>query len=246
MIIKNDLQTIIEKYHLKGLIEQVKWSIDKNKRLYISFSSPNKEMIGNLEYNNFPFDLGDIVIFNTSQLLKFLSVTNGSLLLNTTKTHKIATKLKISDNKFTISYPLAEPGLIRSEPRYNGSEEYDVEIEITEEIISSLIKAKSALKESDVLLVRYDEGIEGETQIEFLFGGDTDHSSKISYVIAEVTMKNKLLKSFNYSAEMVSNIISSNKKIEYGKININQDGIMKFSFNDSNINVVYYLVPRDI
>ncbi len=45
MIPKLELQAIIEKYHLKGLIENVKWEIDSNKKLTVNFMAPTREMV---------------------------------------------------------------------------------------------------------------------------------------------------------------------------------------------------------
>jgi len=44
MISKLQLQAIIEKYHLNGQIENVKWEIDANGKLTINFTAPTREM----------------------------------------------------------------------------------------------------------------------------------------------------------------------------------------------------------
>jgi len=54
MISKLQLQAIIEKYHLNGQIENVKWEIDANKKLTINFTAPTREMLGTVTYNGFP------------------------------------------------------------------------------------------------------------------------------------------------------------------------------------------------
>lgn len=53
MISKHDLQSVIGKYHLNGLVESVKWTIEDNA-LNIDFQSPNKDMIGHVNHTNFP------------------------------------------------------------------------------------------------------------------------------------------------------------------------------------------------
>lgn len=55
MISKLELQSVIEKYHLNGLIENVKWEVDKNKQLTINFMSPTREMLGRVVYNGFHY-----------------------------------------------------------------------------------------------------------------------------------------------------------------------------------------------
>lgn len=44
MINKVELQSIISKYYLNGLVEVVKWDVKSNK-INIKFTSPTKEMI---------------------------------------------------------------------------------------------------------------------------------------------------------------------------------------------------------
>ena len=58
MISKLQLQAIIEKYHLNGQIENVKWEIDANGKLTINFTAPTREMLGTVIYNG----LGSILI----------------------------------------------------------------------------------------------------------------------------------------------------------------------------------------
>ena len=66
MISKLELQSVIEKYHLNGLIENVKWEINKNKQLTINFMSPTREMLGRVTYTDFPLLESSIGISNTT------------------------------------------------------------------------------------------------------------------------------------------------------------------------------------
>ena len=61
MISKLDLQSIINKYYLDGLNEAVKWEI-KDKNLNIKFTSPSREMIGEVNFNGFKLKDSNIEI----------------------------------------------------------------------------------------------------------------------------------------------------------------------------------------
>ena len=87
MISKLDLQSIINKYYLSGLNETVKWDI-KDKNLNIKFTSPTREMIGEVNYNSFKLEDSTVGISNTTQLLKLIGITSGDLLLSYTKNNK--------------------------------------------------------------------------------------------------------------------------------------------------------------
>ena len=86
MINKSKLQSIISKYYLNGLVQSVRWETKENK-LSISFTSENKDIAGDLMFENSPVEDSEIAIFDTSQLNKLISVTNGELLLTLEKEH---------------------------------------------------------------------------------------------------------------------------------------------------------------
>ena len=54
MIQKLELTAAISKYYLNGMNESVIWDI-KDNILNVKFSSPSKEMLGNISFHNFPF-----------------------------------------------------------------------------------------------------------------------------------------------------------------------------------------------
>ena len=88
MINKTKLQSIISKYYLNGLVQSVRWLTENNK-LSISFVSENKDICGDLICNTSPVEDSEIAIFDTAQLNRLISVTNGELLLTLEKQHKI-------------------------------------------------------------------------------------------------------------------------------------------------------------
>ena len=134
MISKLELQSVIEKYHLNGLIENVKWEVNKNKQLTINFMSPTREMLGKVVYNGFPLPESTIGINNTTQLDKLLAITSGDLVLDYVKEGKIITKLLIADEQFNLNYALSDLLTIPKPGEYNGPEEYNVETKLDNEI----------------------------------------------------------------------------------------------------------------
>ena len=107
MIDKLDLVSIISKYHLGGMVKAVRWNI-KNNHLGIGFNSPSMEMIGNLEYKDFPLEDATIAISDTTQLSKLVGITNGYLNLEFVKQNKLPIQLIIADNQYTLNYALAD------------------------------------------------------------------------------------------------------------------------------------------
>jgi hypothetical protein len=56
---KQLLVSVIEKYHLNGIHEKVKWNV-KDKKIQILFTSATKDLAGSIEVDG--FDLDDCVI----------------------------------------------------------------------------------------------------------------------------------------------------------------------------------------
>jgi len=239
MISKLELQSVIEKYHLNGLIENVKWEVDKNKQLTINFMSPTREMLGRVVYNGFPLPESAIGINNTTQLDKLLAITSGDLVLDYVKENKIITKLLIADEQFNLNYALSDLLTIPKPGEYNGPEEYNVETKLDNEIISALVKAKNALTNSENVVVKPDT-----LGLGFTFGGDVEYANKVSYYIQNIT-PSEVDFELTYNSNLLKEILVNNKDMENGTLHVNNNGLMKIMFNGKNIQSVYYIVAKE-
>lgn len=246
MIQKLELQSVINKYYLNGLVEATKWEI-KGKKLSIKYTSPTKEMVGEVTHTNFTLEDSTIGISNTSQLLKLISITGGDILLSYVKNNKVFTKLIISDNQFTVNYTLADTLTIPKTGAYTGPEEYNLETSIDKEVILALIKAKSALEDSKTVMLKPTTDMEGEFLLELVFGGDIEYSNKVSYYIPNF-VKNNVPYDFSlgFNSDLLKEILVVNKDAEKAKISINLEGLMKLEFETTNIKSTYYLVQKEI
>jgi hypothetical protein len=239
MISKLELQSVIEKYHLNGLIENVKWEVDKNKQLTINFMSPTREMLGRVVYNGFPLPESAIGINNTTQLDKLLTITSGDLVLDYVKESKIITKLLIADEQFNLNYALSDLLTIPKPGEYNGPEEYNVETKLDNEIISALVKAKNALTNSENVVVKPDV-----LGLGFTFGGDVEYANKVSYYIQNI-VPSEVDFELTYNSNLLKEILVNNKDMENGTLHVNNNGLMKIMFNSKNIQSIYYIVAKE-
>lgn len=246
MINKVELQSVINKYYLNGLVEAVKWDI-KGNTLNIKFTSPTKEMIGEVIFNNFNVEDSSIGISNTSQLLKLLNITSGEVLLNYVKNNKIFTKLIISDNKFTVNYSLADTLTIPRAGAYTGPDEYNLETSLDKEMIASLVKAKSALDDSNTVVINPYKSLDGEFQLELTFGGDIEYSNKISYYLSNFVQKSVPSEfRMGFNSDLLKEILSVNKDSNSAKLCINLEGLMKLEFETESTKSTYYIVSKEI
>jgi hypothetical protein len=244
MINKIELQSVINKYYLNGLIEAVKWDI-KSNNLNIKFTAPTREMIGEISHDNFKLEDSSFGISNTSQLLKLINITSGEVLLSFIKNNKIFNKLIIADQQFTVNYSLADILTIPKTGAYNGSSEFEIELELTNEIISALIKAKSALAESSTVVVNPYSSLDGDPQLELTFGGDIEYANKVSYYLNINKNTNQDFE-LAFNSDLLKEILSCNKDATESKMYVNLEGLIKLEFKTDKTTSTYYIVKKDV
>ena len=240
MISKQNLQSIISKYHL-GEIEQVKWEI-KDNNLQINFITISNMVLGNVKCSNFPLEDADLAIYNTKKLANLVSICNGDLLLELEKHNKMLLKLNISDNNFNLTYALSDPLLIKKVGRAKPVDSWDVELELESEEINNILRAKSAMSEIDNLLVTTTKDLDGDSICELVFGDEKGHNNRITYQLHGTINKENI--EIKYNSNMLRTILIANKDMDGGILKIS-NGLMYFSFKNENIESEYYMVPQE-
>ena len=239
MISKNNLQKIISKYNLGGLVESVKWVI-KDKSLHIIFNTPNKAMIGEIEYTGIDLPDSEIAIYDTSQLDKLISITTGELNLNV-----IEHKLIIEDMNYTLSYPLADSLLIQTPKQVNESNGYHIECALETEHLSNIIKAKNALA-SDHLIFTITKNFDGDNVLTIIFGNNESYTNKIEYMIANSNIDTSVNPMFNlpFDSEAIKVVMANNKDADDITMKLNTNGLLKLEFEGENWKSKYFFVRK--
>ena len=243
MISKHDLQSVIGKYHLNGLVESVKWTIEDNA-LNIDFQSPNKDMIGHVNHTNFPLENGEMAVYDTSKLNKLLGVTSGELFLELEKTQKVFTKLIISDMNYTLNFSLTDLLLISSVGEITESGEYEIISELDSESISAIIKAHNAL-ESDNVIINIDKDLDLQDVLVLSFGDVSNHTNKIDYQVPNTTLNNVPYGTeLPFNSSMFKTILNNNKDATKATMKVNTKGYVKFEFEGEDWSSYYYVVRK--
>ena len=239
MIKKVDLQGFISKYYLK-MNEQVVWSF-KDNVLSVDFTTPSKDVIGNVRCEDIGFEDIDLPIFNTKKVQSLVDLCEGEILIEVEKTNKIPTKLKISDEKFNTIYALADALLI---PRVGSVNEppYDVELELTSEDVFNLVKARSAMSETANLIMSTTKDLDGDPVCEVILGEEGGHENKISYQLRGVI--NEIGVKVPFDLDKFRDILNVNKNSDEGLIQLSSKGLMKLTFKTGKITSTYYMIRR--
>ena len=234
---KRIIDSFIDKYHLGGNIERIKWVSD-NESLSAKFINDSQNLVGEIKSKNFQFPVGEFGIYSTSTLSKLLGILENEVMFDINKEGGIASKFIIADTSMDISFNLADPQVIPNAPAINKMEG-NVEIELDEEFTTKFIKAKDAVGEE----VFYISTRDGFTSKEVMFTIGTNSTNSVSFAInVEEGGIDVELDNIPFNADLVKEIFKHNKRFEYGFVQINPKGLMTFAFKFGDLETNYYLV----
>ena len=233
---------IIEKYHLGGLVERVKIQIN-NKTLSIKFIATNKNLIGTLNAPEINIEDCEFGVYDTTQLIKLISIMGQDIEVKVEQNNKIANKLFVADTEYNLEYILANTMLIPNVP--NAEEpQYDLEANIDREFVDKFVKAKKAL-DTEVFTVMSSLGPLENTVISFNLGEINGHNNKISFYIPAIKAS-MLVNPVKFPLVEFNEILLANKNLKSGNLQISEQGLLKVTFkNEENIDITYLLVGRE-
>ena len=241
MISKQQLSSVISKYYLNGLNNQVKWRI-KDKALTIYAGEAGR--VCKVVANNFPLEDAELGVFDTNKLNKLLSITNGDLIISLEKMKAIYTKMHIQDSNFDLTYSLADTLILGKNVWYEDPEELDISITLEPEDIDHLIKAKNALGDIDNMLITTTTDFDSNPICEFIFGDNTGFSNKITYQVNGGEIKNNSL-SIPFNSDIFKDILNNNKDMSLCKLKLSNTGILKLEFISEEINSEYFIARNE-
>ena len=240
MISKSLLSSIISKYYL-GTNESVKWVINNNN-LEINFISPSKDVIGYVICENFQLDNTVLPIYDTKKLNNLVSICQGDVLVEVEKINTVATKLNLSDMHFNLTYALSDMLLIPKVGSVNEPNEWEVEIDLSNEDVSQLIRAKSALSDVDNMVFKTTTDLDGNLVCEIVFGDGHGHSNKITYQLMGNVKEGGI--SVPFDSNMFKTILSANKDMESGTLKLAKGGLLQLRFNTDEISSEYFMIRK--
>lgn len=240
MINKNTLTSVISKYYLNGLNNQVKWRIkDKTLTIYAGESGRVCKVV----HNNFSLEDSELGVFDTHKLSKIISITNGDLMVTLEKIKSVYTKMHIADANFDLTYSLADVLILGKNTYYEDPESFEVELTLNAEDIDHLIKAKSALTDVNTMLLTSTTDMDGTNVCEFIFGDNTGFSNKITYQMQGNINQKGIEIPFN--SDIFKDILNANKDMDSGKLKLSEMGMLKLNFYSNEIESEYFIARNE-
>ena len=241
MISKSQLSSVISKYYLNGLNNQVKWRIKDNT---LTIYAGEAGRVCKVVANNFPLEDAELGVFDTHKLSKLLSITNGDLIVSLEKMKAIYTKMHIQDSNYNLTYSLADILILGKNVWYEDPEDLDIDIVLEPEDIDALIKAKNALGDIDNMLVTTTTDFDGNPICEFIFGDNTGFSNKITYQINGGKIENNSL-SIPFNSDIFKDILNNNKDMDSCSLKLSNTGILKIDFESEDIKSEYFVARNE-
>lgn len=241
MISKSQLSSVISKYYLNGLNNQVKWRIKDNT---LTIYAGEAGRVCKVVANNFPLEDAELGVFDTNKLNKLLSITNGDLLISLEKIKAIYTKMHIQDSNYNLTYSLADTLILGKNTWYEDPENLDIDIILEPEDIDALIKAKNALGDIDNMLITTTTDFDGNNVCEFIFGDNTGFSNKITYQINNGKIEKNDL-SIPFNSDIFKDILNNNKDMSFCSLKLSDTGILKIDFESEDIKSEYFVARNE-
>ena len=235
------LEDVIEKYYLGGLVERVKINIT-DKTLTTKFISAQKNLVGTLEAPDMELPDCEFGVYDTSQLLKLIGITNHFVTLDVEVNRGIANKLLIADNEFNLEYALADTMLTPSVPSIDEPD-YSMVADLDEEFVARFLKAKKAI--GTEIFIAKQSSVDGVPVIEFTLGGNEGYTNKINF---SIPLKQSSVPGapIKFSINEFGEILSANKQFTVGELSVSEDGLLKIEFtNEEGVKVTYLLVGKE-
>jgi len=233
----------IEKYYLGGNVEEVVWNISIDNQAVIEFTTAEGSCAGNIIFPNPGLPEGKIAIFNTSSLIKVLSIYSDDINVNL-ETDNYTSWLKINDKNYETKFTLADIARIQEPVEITEPGDYDIVINISDDFSSKFLKSKKALSDID----RFTIESTGEDVV-ITITDNTTYSNKLSFkhhVDLDSEEHAFPMPPLPFSAKIFKEILDNNAGMVKGTMFVSQEGFLKICFEHADQLVTqYYLVAND-
>ena len=231
---KQQLNRFISKYNLAGLVESVKWE-SKDGSLTTSFISDDKSVLGSVTMKDFEGDNADFGVYDTTKLSKMLSVLGNDVDFSISDIDGKSVSLKFKDKSTSVNYMLADLSVIPNVPDLKQLPDFNSEIKLDSNFISTFIKAKGALQDENnfTFTCKDNKGT-------IVLGYSNINTNRIN-IDVDCTCEGDV-KPISFSATYLKEILVANKEATDATLKISSQGLAHIHFNIDNYESNYYLV----
>lgn len=238
MIDKLVLLKVLQSYHLAGNVEKTKWEIE-DQNLTIKFINESQNLVGEVTCPNFPLKDGSFGIYDTSTLIKMVSILELEASMDVKQENGMFTTLFVADTNHDLKYNLADPQVIPKTPTIQGVDDVLFNLNITNDFISKFIKARDAINQEQFQM----EVVEGFASKELVITVGTKSTNTIKFTEPLYGDVEDTPTSIPFDSILFKDILRVNKDFEEGVISLNPKGMLIAEFtHKDDVKSKYYLV----
>jgi len=227
----------IDKYHLGGNIESVKWETDGDG-LKTSFISENRSMLGEVTLSKFPFEKLEFGLYTTSHLKKLLDVLDSDIELDKSKADDKVFSLHAQDKKSKVTFMCSDLSVIPTPPPLKQLPEFEVEVNLDSEFITRFTKGKSALPDVTTFTIDCKDGA-----ATLIIGYTSVASNQVKFTID--TKEYKDIGKVSFSSGLFNEVLKANRGAKTSTMKVASNGLAHVSFTDGEYTSDYYFVAVD-
>jgi hypothetical protein len=231
---KQQLNRFVSKYNLAGLVESVKWE-SKDGSLSTNFVSDDKSVLGTVTMKDFEGDNAEFGVYDTTKLSKMLSVLGNDVDFSILDIDGKSVSLKFKDKSTSVNYMLADLSVIPNVPDLKQLPDFNSEIKLDSNFISTFIRAKGALQDENnfTFTCKDNKG-------SIVLGYSNINTNRIN-IDVDCTCDGDI-KPISFSATYLKEILVANKEATDATLKISSQGLAHISFTIDNYESNYYLV----
>lgn len=234
---KNIFVKFINKYYLGGEIDKAKIVAEGNT-VSTKATNDSHNLLCSVKLNDFTLDAGDYGIFNTSLLLKLVSVLEDTVDINILKREKTPIGLSINDSTSNIEYVLADLNVIPTSPSLKQLPPSNVHLTLNSDLVTKYNRCFAALSDTDNVTLLTKDG-----EVYIVFGYSTTNSNRVSFKVGGDISSD--LKPISFNAKIFKEIITNNKDIQ-GEMEISDKGLASIKYVDSLFTADYFLIASNL
>ncbi len=237
---KTTLLTFVDKYSLNGSVESVKWTVSqKENQIKTSSITDDKSVLSFVTIKETAgIEDSEFGVNDTSKLKKMSSVLSDDINISLDVNNGKITSLTLRDANADVQYVTADISVIPVVPNLKKLPDFNLQIPLTKEFVTSFVKAKGALSDVNTFTVMHDK----KGKLKFVIGFSSVNSNRISLDVKAVEGKDKVKSPIHFSAKYLKEILTANSDCENAILNISDDGLANVSFENEKFSSAYYLL----
>ena len=233
---KSKLVSFINKYYLNGTVNSVVLNSNSNtKQLSTRFISVDKNLLGEVTMEDWDFETSEIGVYSTDQFIKLLGVLDEDIRVHLTKAGDKAISLRVTDSNSAVNYMLSDTTIINAPPQMKQVPEFEIEIDVTPQLITKFISGKSALSDEEYFTV-----ISNGENTKLVIGYASVNTNRVT--IPVTTTKSSAIQNTSFDANLFKEVLSANKDCESATLQVSSEGLSRITFNISGFSSTYFLV----